>query len=458
MISVLLEPATLAVAPGAVGTATVRLRNGGDEAVTCRLAAGPADVADWMWFAPPEVTAPAGGEATARLSVKVPPPPRPHAGPVAFEVSAGGASVAGVVDVQPVVNVTAAVGPPHVLTVRNQGNVAVVAALEGDGASVEPGSVPVEPGSVATAAIRARAGRSFEIHVRPDRGSAVSTEGTMARRRILRGPVLVPVGLAVALVAALAVRSGGDSAPTAGDEPAGTSGVVSLADPSCPLNGHLAAEYNGRRREGVAVPDRWSFLEARTDRCNPVRFNPCEPIHYVTNSALAPAGALQDLEAAFAQLSQATGIAFVNDGPTDEDAQRGRPAVQRARYGPRWAPILIVWDRGQPNRLGNDNPGGGRATNVNGVYVSGFLVLNVDAVDGDGRKLASGFGDGPTWGRVMIHELGHIVGLGHVASPQEIMFDDLGIQRGRAEYHGGDLAGLTVLGREGGCVQTPPAG
>ncbi|MGH9222514.1 MAG: matrixin family metalloprotease [Acidimicrobiales bacterium] len=455
-MEVALEPATLTVAPGAVGTATVRVRNPGPAAVTCRLAVATAGVADWAWVAPPELTVAAGGTATARLSVKVPPPPKPAAGPVPFEVQVGPVRYPGVVDVLPVANVTAAVGPPHVLTVRNQGNVAVTAALEGDdGALVTPGSVTVEPGCVATAAVKARAGRTFQVHVRPDQGPAVTAAGTMPRRRWARWPVLVPVALVVLLVAGLLARGGGDSAARGADEPEDVSGTIVPPDPSCPLNTHLAADFNGLRRAGVPVPDQWSFLEPRSDRCNPVRFNPCEPIHYVTNSALAPAGALQDLEAAFAQLSQATGITFVNDGPTDEPALSGRPAIQAQRYGRQWAPILVIWDHGRANRLDTDNPGGGRATNINGVYVSGFLLLNVDAVDADGRALANGFGPGPTWGRVMIHELGHIMGLGHVASPQQIMFDDLGIQRGRAEYHAGDLAGLKVLGREGGCVETP---
>ena len=51
------------------------------------------------------------------------------------------------------------------------------------------------------------------------------------------------------------------------------------------------------------------------------------------NSALAPPGALADLTAAFAQLSEATGIEFVDDGPTDEPASLSRRPFQPERFG-----------------------------------------------------------------------------------------------------------------------------
>ena len=75
-----------------------------------------------------------------------------------------------------------------------------------------------------------------------------------------------------------------------------------------------------------------------------MRFNPCEPIHYVVNAALAPPGAVDDLQEAIRRLEAATGLTFVNDGPTDERAEVSRPRAQPERYGPRWAP--------GPDRLG----------------------------------------------------------------------------------------------------------
>lgn len=64
--------------------------------------------------------------------------------------------------------------------------------------------------------------------------------------------------------------------------------------PNCPVRNHFA-EMDGRTRRGVQVPADYAFLEAGEGGCLPVRFNPCEPIHYTVNAALAPPGAVDDL-------------------------------------------------------------------------------------------------------------------------------------------------------------------
>lgn len=219
----------------------------------------------------------------------------------------------------------------------------------------------------------------------------------------------------------------------------------------CPVRDHLASEYNGRTRGGVETPVDYAFLEAYRGECLPVRYNPCEPIHYVVNGALAPAGVLDDLREAIRRVEAATGLTFVDDGTTDEPAALSR-TLSQDRYGNRWAPVLVVFEHGERFRMDASNPAGGQSVAVDDVYVSGILIVNVDAA-----PPARGFGDGNTWGRVFIHELGHIVGLGHVARSDQIMFSELAVQRGPAEFHAGDLAGLRLVGKEAGCIPTPPA-
>lgn len=261
--------------------------------------------------------------------------------------------------------------------------------------------------------------------------------------------------LAAAVLSVVLAGCGGSSEeadPTL-DEPVDV--VAAGPDsPDCPVRNHLAAEFNGRTRDGVVPPVDYAFLEARQGGCQPVRFNPCEPMHYVVNAALAPPGAVDDFRAAVRLLEQATGLSFVDDGPTDERYEISRQRSQPERYGPRWAPLLVVWDNGQRHRMDASNPAGGVSSPVDGVSVTGALIVNVDTLI-DGKFPPTGFGEGGTWGRVFLHELGHIVGLGHVGRSDQIMFSELGVQKGRAEYHAGDLAGLRLIGREAGCLPTP---
>lgn len=263
----------------------------------------------------------------------------------------------------------------------------------------------------------------------------------------------------VVLLALVAVACSGGSNNSASPDAEVENAVEGRDSPDCPARSHLAAEFNGRQRSGVEIPIDYAFLETRPGGCVPVRFNPCEPIHYVLNTALAPPGAVDDLREAIRRVEAATGLTFVDDGQTDEPASIGRRISQPERYPNRWAPVLIVWAHGQEFRMEPTNPGGGRSFQVDGVYVSGVLIVNVDAVAEDhGRsRPVGGFGEGTTWGRVFIHELGHLLGLGHVARSDQIMFTELGVQRGDAVFHAGDLAGLRLLGREAGCIATPAA-
>ena len=272
-------------------------------------------------------------------------------------------------------------------------------------------------------------------------------------------PRLLRVAATVLLAGgALASCGGGSSDSGAPDDVVETT-VLGPDSPDCPVRNHLAAEFNGRQRRGVEHPIDYAFLEAQRGGCQPVRFNPCEPIHYVVNAALAPPGAMEDLQEAIRRVEAATGLTFVSDGPTDELGTTNRPAAIQPRYGNRWAPILIVWAHGDQLRMEPTNPGGGRSVRIEDSYVSGVLIVNVDAVAQDNGRArpASGFGPGTTWGRVFIHELAHILGLGHVGRSDQVMFPELGVQRGEAVFQPGDLAGLRLLGREAGCAPAPPA-
>jgi hypothetical protein len=189
----------------------------------------------------------------------------------------------------------------------------------------------------------------------------------------------------------------------------------------------------------------------------PVRWNPCEPIHYVVNLGAAPAGSLQDVQDAVLRISGATGIGFVFDGLSDEIPERARDVYQPDRYGDRWAPLLIGWVDPRTSSFDFD-PGGREAAGVAGplypsrgpstIFVSGVIAINVADPN------PPGFGFEGAQGPVVLHELAHVIGLGHYRAQGELMEPSGG---GMTGFGPGDLQGLRELGRSSGCLTTPPA-
>jgi hypothetical protein len=206
----------------------------------------------------------------------------------------------------------------------------------------------------------------------------------------------------------------------------------------------------------AAEGERYTFL-ARAYRGGPVRWNPCAPIHYVVNAALAPPGSIEDVHEAAQRIAGATGIAFAYDGVTDERPSRFRDPYQPDRYGERWAPVLIAWadpDSSDIPFRGEDHIASAVAaplfpnSSVEQVYVSGWVVLNAEDPN------PPGFAHVGDQGPVLLHELAHVMGLGHVQRWGQIMNEAGG---GRVDLGDGDREGLRRVGSEGGCVWVPPA-
>lgn len=206
----------------------------------------------------------------------------------------------------------------------------------------------------------------------------------------------------------------------------------------------------------LSLADQPSFrFWATNDDGRPVRWDPCSPIELVINTDRAAYDFAPDLAAAISVVAETTGLDIVIAGETDERPRARRPPYQPDTYGDRWAPVLVAWaepnDRGLPLTDGDRGLAIPIAVGMQGdrTYVTGQIVLNRRRTD-----LSPGFGDrADAWGATLLHELGHLVGLAHVADPAQLMAADPG--SGPARFAPGDIAGLSHLGADGGCLTVP---
>ena len=191
------------------------------------------------------------------------------------------------------------------------------------------------------------------------------------------------------------------------------------------------------------------FSRHQSDGSAPMAWSPCRPLHFVTRPDNAPSWGPAVLAEAVARVSQATGLHFVDDGATTEGPAEERLPYQPERYGNQWAPVLITWattnevpDFGV-DIVGEAAPMAMATTSGDSAYVSGIVQLDPVKL----QQIKESQGDA-TVRSIVMHELGHLVGLAHTDGPSEVMFPRS--QTGVVEFSAGDQAGLAALGR-GNC-------
>ena len=183
----------------------------------------------------------------------------------------------------------------------------------------------------------------------------------------------------------------------------------------------------------------YEFLATQRGGDEPVGWNPCREIDYVVNPDGSPPDWKGLVDRGIQEVEKRTGLAFDYGGTTDERSFEDRFAPNGDPL-----PVLIGWaDSEEVPELEGDVAGIGGATYAETTgrrtYVTGMVVLDVETYD----RHASTKDAEVVQLAVLLHELGHLVGLAHVEDRGEIMYAD-GVTR--TTYGTGDLDGLARLG------------
>lgn len=201
-----------------------------------------------------------------------------------------------------------------------------------------------------------------------------------------------------------------------------------------------------------------------------VRWNPCAPISYRINTAgWATSYRVQLVRRAIAKLAAATGMRFSYLGTTSYIPHYAvlhyatgnqyvlNAAQQRAATG---AQLVVAWAfqgsnlaRDESNLLTGNEAGVG-TNSWRSSYSSQLRILDGAIVIKRGVRLQPWFATGTSTGALLLHELGHVVGLRHVGDEHQIMYPVFG-SYSPGVYQAGDLTGLSRLGRGAGCMRTP---
>ena len=284
-------------------------------------------------------------------------------------------------------------------------------------------------------------------------GEVSSTWARGARSAWTRAGALAAV-VALALVGAGPGDGGGGRAASPNPS-GGPSSIVRAAAAAHEYDDGDDAVVGLRGGAGSAA---YRFLSLTEGSRFIARWDPCSTIGYRVNLAQADPGALGDVQEAIRRIANATGLRF---------AYRGTTAIvpaSRPYYGPDYpadTQVVIAWTRPGVSQLlprsadhplavggsqwtyGFVDPQGGRWAKA----MNGFVV--VDST----QHPPPGFGSNSysARGKLLMHELGHVVGLAHVSDPAQVMYPV--ITTSAASWGNGDRTGLRILGSSSGCLR-----
>jgi hypothetical protein len=189
---------------------------------------------------------------------------------------------------------------------------------------------------------------------------------------------------------------------------------------------HVTTSGTGRQRA-------WRPVAGTKKR--PARWGTCR-IGWRLDGRYMPASGRADLTEAMRRITQISGIRFRYLGKIRADLRRAHTQAGKNK-------MLVAW---RPPRLtrgiipSNMIAGVGGTARQGNQHVSGFLLMNANY----SKNASPGFGDGFPLGLVLMHELGHVVGLDHANDEKQVMA--FGAALPAAVWGAADIAGLKKLG------------
>jgi len=188
----------------------------------------------------------------------------------------------------------------------------------------------------------------------------------------------------------------------------------------------------------------YAFLMHQPDDAStPVTFSSCKPIRVEINldGVDHPDVVKRMVLSAMGEVSAASGLQVQYAGPTSRRPVWNDPTL--TLEGGAW-PVLVAFATPAelPEMRGAAGRGGGTAFTNGSVttYETGIAVLETDYFNGLHRRYR-GLENGRA---TVMHELGHVLGLGHVQDDGEVMNKD---GHRVTEFGPGDRRGLALLGK-----------
>lgn len=189
---------------------------------------------------------------------------------------------------------------------------------------------------------------------------------------------------------------------------AGIMALLALMVFSVPLREHAFAIASRLPSPQDSGPVEVRFTRSSSN--GPLLWSTCTPIHVLVNPGPFGPPATAEIQAAFAEMSFLTGLRFVFA------ATEYVPRMNWAHTHGEWEvpPVLVAWVEPHETDLLSASASGATVANPAGRGSDRHIVTGAIALDAsEYTELADGNGPGRTRRNLLLHEIGHLLGLDH---------------------------------------------